>query len=175
MKHLLIIFFVALSASVAGQNIRAYGMVRQADTWHMFGGFEDSAVVISVTQSQYSTVSNAAGDLWTGIEADGISMSGDTMTIDNAGDYFGAFSVTFTGSTGNVFIFQVYNITDGSKEGFDIGATGDGANDYVTVTKPLYFEDVAAGDKFIMRCTNIDASNDPTVRFGAYFLTYLHD
>ena len=175
MRGILIIFLVALSASVAGQNIRAYGMVRQADTWHMFGGFEDSAVVISVTQSQYSTVSNAAGDLWTGIEADGISMSGDTMTIDNPGDYFGEFSVTFTGSSGNVYKFQVYDITAGEEEGFSIAATGDGTNDYVTVTKPLYFEDVTAGRKYIMRCTNIDASNDPTVRFGAYFLTYLHD
>jgi len=150
-------------------------MLRQYDTWHMFGGFQDSAVVISITQNNYSTVSNVAGDLWTGISANGFSMSGDTMTIDNAGCYFGAFSVTFTAGNGNVILFQVYNVTDGAAQGFAVGATGDGDNDYVTITKPLMFHDITAGDKLIMRCTNIDASNDVTVRYGAYFLTYLHD
>ena len=188
MRHLLIILFFCISGSLFGQSLggsgsitvsgdvrSTRGMLRQYNTWHMFGGFEDSAVVISITQNNYSTVSNVAGDLWTGISANGFSMSGDTMTIDNAGCYFGAFSVTFTAGNGNVILFQVYNVTDGAAQGFAVGATGDGDNDYVTITKPLMFHDITAGDKLIMRCTNIDASNDVTVRYGAYFLTYLHD
>jgi len=172
--------YVALSADSATipimvGNTRSLGMFRQANIWHMFGGFEDSAAVISITEDQYSMVTNVAGDLWKGIEVDGFSMSGDTMTIDNAGDYIGSVSITFTCTNSNVCRFHVYNVTDAAEEGFAVGATGDGASDYVTVTKPLYFENVSAGDEFVLRCTNVDASNDITVRFGAYFLTYLHD
>jgi len=39
----------------------------------------------------------------------------------------------------------------------------------------LNFTNITAGSKFIMQCTNIDASNDVTIRYGSYFLQYLHD
>ena len=183
---------ITAAATVKGDSLHATGnaavagvltvtgdahaaMLRQTDTWHIFGGFEDSAVVVSISQGVYNHVSNATGDLWTGIEADGFAMSGDTMTITNAGDYFGAFSVGFTTINSNVVKFRVFNVTDGVPQGFSVGATGDGPSDYVIITKPLYFDDISAGDKLVMQCTNIDASNDIKVRFGTFFLTYLHD
>jgi len=156
-------------------NTQSLGMIRVADVWHVFGGFQDSTVEISITEDEWAVVTNTAGDLWTGISADGFSMSGDTMIITNAGCYMGSFSVTFTVTNSNVVIFRVYNVTQAVAEGFTIGATGDGAADYVTVTKPLLFHDIAAGDRLVMQCTNTDASNNITVRFGAYFVTYLHD
>lgn len=177
-KLLFILLFIPFLSN--GQNFNSSGivgcsMLRQAGTWHMFGGFQDSAVVIDVTEDVYTPVTNAAGNLWTGLEADGFSMSGDTMTITNAGDYFGAVSITFTASNSEVIMFQVYNVTDGAQEGFAAGTTGDGANDYVTLTKPLYFEDVSAGDKYVLRMTDLDSNDDITVRHGTYYLTYLHD
>jgi len=144
-------------------------------SWHIFGGFADSAVSIDITEDEYSPVTNASNNLWIGLEAVGFSVSGDTMIIDNAGDYFGSFSVTWTGGTGRVYRFRVYNVTDGAEEGFSIAGTGDGADDYVTITKPLYFEDVSPGDRFVMQVTNIDNSEDITIRYGAYTLMYLHE
>jgi len=187
MRHLLIILFFCISGSLFGQSLggsgsitvsgdvrSTRGMLRQYDTWHTFGGFQDSAVEISISQGVYNHVTNAAHNLWTGIEANGFSMSGDTMVITNAGDYFGAFEVTFSTTNGNSVNFRIYNVTDGAQQGFKTGATGRG-DDYATISKPLYFDDISAGDRLVMQCTNVDAGNNITVRYATYFLTYLHD
>ena len=190
MRYLLIILFFCISGSLFGQNFGASGwisadsghftsgvgaaMFHQDNTWHVFGGFQDSAVTITITEDVYSHVTNAAHNLWTGIEADGVSMSGDTMIIANAGDYFGAFEVTFKTTNANSVLFRIFNVTDNAQQGFSTGATGRGA-DYATISKPLYFYGMSAGDRLVMQCTNVDASNNITVHYATYFLTYLHD
>ena len=150
-------------------------MLLQDDVWHAFGGFQDSAVIVPITQNVYSQITNGNGDLFTGVEAVGFSISGDTVTFEQDGDYSGLVSLTFTGNNSNVFKFRVYNVTDAAQEGFSIAMTGDGGNDYVTVTKPLYFENITAGDEFIMQITNIDGSNDATLRFSTFYISYLHN
>jgi hypothetical protein len=150
-------------------------MFRQETTWHLFGGFSDSAVVIDLTEDQFSHVTNATNNLWNGIESNGIVASGDTTSFPNAGDYFGSYSVTFTGGAGTVFIFDVYNTVTEQRQGFPVAATGDGASDYVTVTKPLYFDGLNVDDALILRVTNNDSDTDITIRYGSYFITYLHD
>ena len=187
MRNLLIILFFCISGSLFGQSLSGSGsitvsgdvrstrgMLRQDDTWHMFGGFQDSAVTITITEDVYSHVTNAAHNLWTGIEADGITISGDTMIIANAGDYIGSFEVTFKTTNANSVLFRIFNVTDNTQQGFSTGATGRGA-DYATISKPLYFYGMSAGDRLVMQCTNVDASNNITVHYATYFLTYLHD
>ena len=149
--------------------------VKQDSVWHLFGGFADSAVVIDLTEDEFSHVSNATNNLWNGIESDGLVASGDTTEFLYPGDYFGSYSVTFTGGTGTVFIFEVYNTVSDERTGFPVAATGDGTTDYVTVTKPLYFHDIEAGDKLVLRVTNNDNDSDITIRYGSYFISYLHD
>lgn len=160
---------------IFGESIYINGMMRQTTTWHLFGGFSDSAVVIDLTEDQFSHITNATSNLWNGIEANGIEASGDTTTFIYDGDYFGSFSATFTGGTGVVYVFEAWNVTTGERQGFPVAATGDGDSDYVTVTKPLYFDGMKAGDKLILRVTNQDSNVDITVRFGSYFITYLHE
>lgn len=156
-------------------DIVTAGMLRQGTVWHAYGGFEDQAETISITtKDEWTFITNATNTLWTGSEADGLSLSGDVMTIANSGDYYGTLSITLSGLNGKDFQIRCYNITQARAMGGWIGATTTGAGNYTNVTLPLYLE-CNANDKLRMeiRCTT-DAS-DPTLRSAVFYISYLHD
>lgn len=150
-------------------------MVRQVDTWHAYGGFQDQTETITIgSVDVWYHVTNATNDLWTGLEADGMTLSGDVMTVVNAGDYIGQLSLTFSGLQGKDFEFRIYNNTQGTAMGYHIGATTTGATNYTNVGVPLFLE-CDAGDalQVEVRCVT-DASN-PTFTHAIFWMTYLHD
>ena len=149
--------------------------MRQDDTWHAAGAFEDSTVTISITQNDWEQVTNATNNLLQATVANGFAASGDTLEFLNAGDYEGWLNFTFTGFTSQVYKFRVWNVTDGVVEWVGKSQTGDGAGDFVGIFITTYFNDVSAGDKFIIQVTNTDGSNDITIREASFFVNYLHD
>ena len=151
-------------------------MVFQASTYHAYGGFQDSSVVITLTnQNDWYMITNANNDLWTGSEADGMTLTGDTLTTTNTADYFGNLSLTFSGINGRDFQIRVYNITQAAEATYHIGATTTGATNFTNITLPIYLE-ATAGDEFRMeiRCTST-AGATPTVKSAVFTLMYLHD
>ena len=162
------------ASSTFGGDVAVTGYVTKGTELHAYGGFQDSAIVVSVTTPSYSPVTNATGTLWGASEVDGMSMSGDTLTITNTGDYVGNVSLTFSGGNGDDYLLQLYNVTQTRVEGFHIGATGRGANNFSNIAMPLYMENTA-GDEYVLRIANITDSDDPTVRTGMFTINYLHD
>lgn len=157
------------------ENLIASGMVRQGDTWHAFGGFQDADETITIAAvDTWAHVTNGTNDLWTGLEADGMTLSGDVMTIINTGDYTGSLSMTISALNGKDYQIRVYNITQTAQMGYEIGATTTGVNNFANITLPLYLE-VNAGDQLRMeiRCTT-DSTN-VVVRSSVFTLAYLHD
>jgi len=82
MKKLLIYFLgiiTALSVCYAGftsfWDIISTGMVRQANTWHMFGWFQQQDTTIAVTQNVWTGITNGTHNLWTGTEINGMIMT----------------------------------------------------------------------------------------------------
>jgi len=142
--------------------------------YHAYGGFQDSTVSVAITVNQWSVVTNANKDLWGGTEIDGISVSGDTVTIENTGDYFGLVSVVFEANNGNECELRIYNVTQGRMEGFTLGQTGRGTGSYSSIALPLYFENTA-GDEYVMQVTNRSGSNAAVFKFGQFIITYLHE
>ncbi|HUV26988.1 MAG TPA: polysaccharide deacetylase family protein [Anaerolineales bacterium] len=159
----------------ADGSIVSAGMVRQASTWHVYGGTQAASTTIPcATKDTWYMMTDAQG-LWNGTEADGFTLAGDTMTVTNTGDYFGSLSMTFSDSTGRDFQFRVYNITTAASATLSIGATTTGATNFANVTLPLYVE-ATAGDELIMqvRCTSTNSA-DPTFKSAVFYLSYLHD
>ena len=145
------------------------------ETYHAYGGFQDQSETISIaTQNVWYHVTNATNDLWTGLEADGITLSGDVMTVTNAGDYAGTVSMSISGLNGKDFELRVYNITDSVIAGYHMGVSTSGAGNYTNITLPFYLE-ADAGSQFRLevRCTT-DAS-DPTFAHAIFYMAYLHD
>lgn len=167
--------YVLLPQDISTTADVVFGSLRVSSIWHAYGGFQGKAEVINVLgKNQWAWITNATNDLWTGLEGDGMTLSGDIMTITNEGDYFGTLSMTFSGSNGKDFQIRLYNITQSAQHGYVIGATTSGAANYTNITLPIYIE-ATAGDTFRMETTcNTDAS-DPTFRSAVFYLSYLHD
>lgn len=150
-------------------------MVRQAGTWHAFGGFHDSSVTVSISvQNDWYQITNGSGTLFSGDEADGITLSGDTMTFENAGDYNGSLSITFSGVAGQDYSFRIYNVTQTTQSGYDIGQSTTGAGNQVNVSFPLYIEAIA-NDEFVLQVSNESGTQDPVLKSSVFRISYLHD
>lgn len=147
--------------------------IRVAKIWHAYGGFQDKTETVAVAADTWTFVTNATNDLWTGTEADGLTLSGDEMVIERTGDYCGSLSVTFSGANGKDFLFRIYNITQAAVAGYKVGASGTGAGNYVNVSVPIYLE-VTAGDHFRFEVYEVDG-NDPTFKNAIFYMNYLHD
>ena len=166
---------VILAQVIAPGNVTSSGMVRQANTWHAYGGFQDESETITISAvDTWAMITNGTSDLWTGLEANGMSLVNDILTIPNAGDYSGILSMSFSGLNGKDFQLRVYNITQAVQSGYVIGATTFGAGNFTNVAVPLYLE-ADAGDTFRMEVQCITDGSDPTFKNAIFNLAYLHD
>jgi hypothetical protein len=150
-------------------------MMRQDGTWHAYGGFQDESETISISAvDTWTHVTNSGNDLWTGLEADGLTLSGDVMTFTNGGDYVGSLSMTISGSNGKDFQIRLYNITQTTQMGYHIGATTTGASNFTNITLPLYIE-ASSSDQMRIEIECTTDGSDPTLRSAVFYISYLHD
>jgi hypothetical protein len=61
--------------------------------------FSDSASTLDLTVNTWAHLTNSSNDLYTSIDADGVTISGDSITIDTPGDYLVWVGLSFNGST----------------------------------------------------------------------------
>ena len=151
------------------------GYFKKGRARHAYGGFQWQNETIAVSgASVWAKVTNATGTLWTGLEADGMTLSGDTMYITKTADYVGIASITYSGLNGKDFVFRLYNATKSRQEGYIIGASTTSTSNYVNVALPLYME-AEAGDAYIIQVTCVTDGSDPIVRNAIFWIKYLHE
>ncbi len=149
--------------------------LKVSTVFHAYGGFQDSACAVTISEdSTWTMITSATNSLWGGSEATGLSLSKDTMTIAQTGDYEGMLSITFLGTNANDYEFRVYNVTQTRQEGFKNGATISGENNYVNVCIPLYFENTA-GDRYVIQVQNLTGGNNCTFKHAQFLIKYLHE
>ena len=119
MKRILLSIFAVLVLSVAiayavpltpGMGI-APDQMRQADSWHSFGGFQLSTTTITVgAQSVWYPVHNATDNLWVETNGSGLSISADNLVIANKGHYLGHVVISVSGTSGDdIFIRSLFD------------------------------------------------------------------
>lgn len=143
--------------------------------YHAYGGFQDKNETLTIAnQNEWTFLTNATNNLFTGNETDGISLSGDIMTFKYGGDYFGNIAITLTGDLGQDFQLRVFNITQNKIMGYKIGVSTDGAGNFSNLATPLYLE-INAGDQLRMEIQNISSDKDPTFKNCIFYIAYLHE
>lgn len=102
-------------------------------------------------------------DLFAGITtADGVTVSGDTLTFANAGIYFFNYSLSFSGNNGETWkIRTLVNDTDAYG-----GTTRYTSNNDTGNVSAGCIIDVSADDYLIMQIMNQTDNDDPTVKSG---------
>ena len=171
------IAFFANDSRVAkgiGGSFSVTGRLRQDSIWHVYGGFQDSSITIDVLDEDWTEITNASNNLWGGTEAEGFTISGDTMTVVNGGDYTGSVSITFAALTNKDYHFRIYNVTQTAQVGFHTGASTTGATNFTNINLPIYLE-ATAGDELVLQVYGVSDGTDITVEHGTFFITYLHD
>jgi len=142
--------------------------------WHAYGGFQAAAVTIAIAAADtWEHVTNSTHDLWSGLEAEGMSLSGDIITIKKAGDYFGTLTMSVSGLANKDFRVRIFNITQNLQQGNYLGVSTTGAGNYADVTVPIYLE-ANAGDSFRMEVACTTDASDPTFNDAIFHLIYLH-
>lgn len=160
------------TANITTANI---GSMALTSIYHAYGGFQDADETITInTKDTWEHITNGTNDLFTGLEADGMTLSGDVITLTNGGDYVGTLSITMSALNGKDYQIRLYNVTQTAQAGYEIGATTTGATNFTNVTLPIYIESVA-GDQIRMeiRCTT-DTTN-VTLRSAVFELHYIHE
>jgi len=161
---------------LATDSSPTFNRINVSTAYHAYGGFQNKAQSITCSvQNTWYHITNGTNDLWSGTEAQGMSLSGDILTITNAGDYSGSLSMTLSGLNGKDFHIRLYNITQTAQAGYIQGVSTTGATNFTNVTLPLYIE-ASAGDTFRMevQCTTAAVGN-PTFEHAVFYLQYLHD
>ena len=153
-------------------NLTILGNFRQGSTWHAYGGFQDEAETLALAADTWTHVTNAGKNLWSGLEADGMTLTADEMIITNAGDYTGSLSITITGGNSKDFLFRIYNVTKAEVMGYHIGGSTTVSN-YTNITLPLYLE-CDAGDHLQVQAYCL-AGDDPVLRSAVFYIIYLHN
>ena len=164
--------FVKKTGDTMTGDLHSTERFRPDKIWHAYGGFQNQAETLALDADTWTHVTNATNDLWTGLEADGITLEDDEMIIANAGDYIGALSITITGGNSKDFLFRVYNVTKDEVMGYNIGGSTTVSN-YTNITLPLYLE-CNAGDHLQVQAYCL-AGDDPVLRSAIFYISYLHD
>ena len=164
--------FVKKSGDTMTGDLHSTERFRPDKIWHAYGGFQNQAETLALDADTWTHVTNATNDLWTGLEADGMTLEDDEMIIANAGDYIGALSITITGGNSKDFLFRVYNVTKDEVMGYNIGGSTTVSN-YTNITLPLYLE-CNAGDHLQVQAYCL-AGDDPVLRSAIFYISYLHD
>jgi len=149
--------------------------MKQDKTWHAYGGFQNNSTTITCTQNVWAKITNGASNLWVIPEAVGITVSGDTFTIENPGDYLGHLTVAISQANNDDFFIRCHNMTTNTQQGYIIGSTTSGLNNFSNISLPLYLEDVEINNTFEFQIMNTSNSDDPVVRSAVFYLAYLHD
>ena len=158
--------------TVAG-DIYTTGYTLTGTVYHAYGGITATSVTIALTKNEWATTTNPTGNLFSGLEADGFTLSNDVLTITNAGDYSGALTISINGGVGNDYEFRFYNLTQAEQEGYTVYGSVGAAADYLSVTLPIYFE-VDAGDELVFQVRNITDNDDIIITAGIFYIQYLH-
>jgi len=164
--------FVKKTGDTMTGDLHSTERFRPDKIWHAYGGFQNQAETLALDADTWAHVTNATNDLWTGLEADGMTLEDDEMIIANAGDYIGALSITITGGNSKDFLFRVYNVTKDEVMGYNIGGSTTVSN-YTNITLPLYLE-CNAGDHLQVQAYCL-AGDDPVLRSAIFYISYLHD
>ena len=146
--------------------------IYQNKIYHAYGGFQDHAYTFPLITNEWTKITNGAG-IWTGSEADGLTLSNDVMTFVSGGDYTGNLSMTFAALNSKDFEVRVFNLTTSQSQGFHMGVTTTGATNYANLSLPLYLE-VNSGDQYEMQMKSADGT-DPILRSAVFYISYLHN
>ena len=139
---------------------------------HAFMYFGDSAVSLSYTTA-WAHLTNATDSLFIQQELDGFTVSGDTMTFVNVGDYDISGNFAHDGNNTHTVSIRFYNVTQAAGIPVAGAQTMRGANNFGS-TFVLGYAEITAGDKVVVQYKG-DASGTAVFKNASLRITRIHN
>ena len=163
---------VAGSDITATGDIEAAGTIIAGESIHLFHYFGDSTVTFNYTTS-WQHLTNEGDSLFIQDENDGFTVSGDTITVTNAGHYDIRAKIVLSADNGETVSFRAYNITAPAGIPVAGATTGRGDNNYGSLTIDAYGS-VSSGDKIILQL-KADGAGTAVIKNGIIKIFLIHN
>jgi hypothetical protein len=160
------LIYGTFNATVANQKVTVNGDF----TYELRHCFLDNSAdyTPAVTQNVYKKIQPT----FTTVEADYMTVAGDTITITTAGDYYFVFNATIRGGAGEDFTTQIRKNNVSVKS---VRQSTSGATSYFTYTVIWYFYGLVAGDDISLWITNTNSNDDPTISSQNIYMKKEHE
>lgn len=162
----------AITDSITTGLLRSSGYVIAGNAVHLFHYFGDSTISLSYTTS-WQQLTNAWGEMWIYDEDDGFTVSGDTITITESGDYDFYCKNACSVDLNETFSIRFYNVTKALGVPVAGAVTGEGSGDYQSLPTSGY-QEIDAGDKMVMQYKG-DASGTAVFKSGVVKIYKIHE
>ena len=162
--------------TISGMNddVVIKGNIKSTDAIHLFSYFGDSTITYSFASSDtWYHMTNASNDMWIDSELDGFSVSNDTITVENPGDYDLRFKVNIIGGNGTSYAARFYNVTQAKGIPVSGAITGRGSGNVQSLTISAYAEGIDENDEIVIQI-KADATQDATFKASTIKIYLIH-
>jgi len=133
--------------------------------------FADSSTVVALTQNTWAKLTGPSGPVYTVIDADDLTISGDTITITTPGDYMMWIGLSFEGGPSDVYHVVIYK--NGVITAFEMHRKTSN-NDTGNMGMPAYLNNLSAGDDISVYIRNTGDNDDATLVSSQIIIYMLH-
>ena len=126
---------------------------------HGVMAFADSALTLDLTQNIWSKITNDQDSLFAILDAVGITVDGDSMTIITPGDYLMLVNASFDGNANDRYHMAIY-VNSVITRFESHRKTSNNDTGYFGIFG--YLDDLKAGDNVCIKIQNTVNNNDPT-------------
>jgi hypothetical protein len=155
----------------ANDTVRINGYLKVSYSIHLFSYYGDSTISKSYT-TDWAHLTNATNEMWNHAETDGFTVSNDTITVLESGDYDLKCTNTLDADNGETVSIRFYNVTQASGIPVASAWTGRAANNFGTINVESYGE-FNAGDKLVIQYKG-DASGTSVFKNGIIKIYLVH-
>ena len=140
---------------------------------HAHLAFNDSAITLDMTQSEWSQVTNTTNTLFTENELVNMTFAGDSLTIDAGygGDYIVNLGLSFAGTASDDYEICLFKNNAILGVIMEVETTGTN-NTYVGL--PTYIDGAVAGDDLKLMIRNTASADDAVILACSWVIYLLH-
>ena len=155
-------------------NLNVTGEIKVTEATHLFAFFGDSTVTYEFASADtWYHLSNATTNLWAYPETDGFTVSNDTITVTNTGDYDLTAIMNMDGGNGTTYAIRFYNVTQTAGVPTAGGVTSRGSGNTDGVMVGAYGE-FTAGDEIVLQIKGDSAVADVTLKSSIIKMYLVH-
>ncbi len=150
------------------------GEITAAELSHGFYSFEDETETITIsTINVWEQVTNATNDLYTDVESEHMSISGDTIEINTTGHYKFTVNNIVDGGNNVNYEIRVFNVTDAA--GVPVkGAITTRGSSFDPLNCFSYDVNATANDRYVIQIRNTSGTANLDMIDGSIYVEITH-